>query len=106
MVINPISVQGEITRAQDLTTIKHNQDNKGAVEQLGMLKQHENRVEDKAKQVQQQDNTANEGKRYDAKEKGNGRYAGDGGKGRKKEEEKKPADRVIVKGQSSFDIKI
>ena len=33
MSINRIELQGTITRAQDYTTIKHNQDNKGMVDQ-------------------------------------------------------------------------
>ena len=32
MSINRIELQGTITRAQDYTTIKHNQDNKGMVD--------------------------------------------------------------------------
>lgn len=106
MVINPISVQGEITRAQDLSVIKHNQDNKAAVEQLNIQKQQENQVETKARQVQHKEDTENEGKKYDAKEKGNNQYAGDGGRQRKKEQGEKSDGKVVLKGQSSFDIKI
>lgn len=106
MVINPISVQGEITRAQDLSKIKHNQDNKVVVEQLNIQKQQENQTETKARQVQQKDETENEGKRHDAKDKGNNQYAGDGGRNRHKEQREISDGKVVLKGQKSFDIKV
>ncbi len=98
MSINRIELQGTITRAQDYTTIKHNQDNKGMVDQSNFQAQFHKTVENKATQVQ----------KYDAKEKGNGEYSGDGGKKRKKDQDKdKDADgRVVLKGIGRFDMKI
>lgn len=106
MVINPISVQGEITRAQDLSTIKHNEDNKGMMQQLNIQRQHENQVDTRARQVQRKDDPENEGKKHDAKEKGNGQYAGDGGGKRKKDGAGNTDGKVVIKGKNSFDIKI
>ena len=68
-------------------------------------KQFENNVDSKLRQVRQGERTENEGKRFDAKEKGNGSYEGDGGAKRRREEKEKDG-KVILKGQSSFDIKI
>ena len=108
MSINRIELQGTITRAQDYTTIKHNQDNKGMVDQTNFQAQFHKTVENKATQVHQGDNTENNKKKYDAKEKGNGEYSGDGGKKRKKDQDKdKDADgRVVLKGIGRFDMKI
>ena len=105
MTISRIEIQGQMTRAQDFTTIKQNEDNKGMVDQTNIQRQFDRTVDDRLRQVQQSDRIENEGKKFDAKEKGNGSYAGDGGRQRKKEE--KEADgKVVLKGQGGFDIKI
>ncbi len=105
MTISRVELQGQLTRAQDFTTIKQNQDNKGLVDQTNFQRQFNQTVENKVHQVHQGDKAENEGKRFDAKEKGNGVYYGDGGKRRKKEESEKDG-KVVVKGYGSFDMKI
>lgn len=105
MTISRVEIQGQVTRAQDFTTLKHNEDNKGVVDQSNFQRQFENSVDTKLRQVRQGDRTENEGKRFDAKDEGNGSYAGDGGAKRKQEEKQKDG-KVVLKGQSSFDIKI
>ena len=110
MSINRIELQGTITRAQDYTTIKHNEDNKGMVDQTNFQTQFQKTVENKVTQVHQGDNTENGKKNYDSKEKGNGEYSGDGGRRRRKSKEKaeeKDFDgRVLLKGIGRFDAKI
>lgn len=103
MTISRVELQGQVTRAQDFTTIKHNEDNKMMVDQNNFQRQFDQTVENKARQVQQGDEAENRGKRFDAKDKGNGTYAGDGGRRRKKEEKD---GKVVLKGQSNFDMKI
>lgn len=105
MTISRVELQGQVTRAQDFTTIKQNEDNKGMVDQTNFQRQFDQTVEGRLRQVQQGDRAENEGKKYDAKEKGNGSYSGDGGKKRKKDEKEKDG-KVFLKGQGSFDIKI
>lgn len=105
MTISRVELQGQLTRAQDFTSIKHNEDNKGVVDQSNFQHQFNQTVETRVRQVHQGDKTENEGKRFDAKDKGNGHYDGDGGQNRRKEEKDKDG-RVVVKGRSSFDIKI
>lgn len=105
MTISRVEIQGQVTRAQDFTTVKHNEDHKGLVDQSNFQRQFESNVDSRLRQVHQADRTENEGKRFDAKEKGNGSYAGDGGAKRRQEEKEKDG-KVILKGQSSFDIKI
>lgn len=108
MSINRIELQGQITRAQDYTTIKHNQDNKGMVDQTNFQTQFHKAVDNKLTQVHHGENTENENKRFDAKDKGNGQYSGDGGRERRNESEKdrNPDGKVAIKNMGRFDIKI
>ena len=98
MTISRVEIQGQVTRAQDFTTIKHNEDNKGMVDQSNFQRQFDQTVENKIRQVHHK-----EQKKYDAKEKGNGSYSGDGGRKRKKSGED---GKVILKSQGGFDMKI
>ena len=108
MSINRIELQGTITRAQDYTTIKHNEDNKGMVDQSNFQTQFHKTVENKVTKDHQGDNTENGKKNYDSKEKGNGEYSGDGGRQRRKNKDKENDidGRVLLKGIGRFDAKI
>lgn len=105
MTISRVELQGQVARAQDFTTIKHNEDNKVNVDQTNIQRQFDQNVDIKLRQVNQKEQTQNQEKRFDAKEKGNGTYAGDGGKRRKKEEKEKDGT-VMLKSRGGFDIKI
>lgn len=108
MSISRVELQGQITRAQDYTTIKHNEDNKGMVDQSNFQTQFHKTVDNKMTQVHHGENAENQGKRFDAKDKGNGQYAGDGGRQRKKESGKDldGDGKVVLKNMSRFDMKI
>lgn len=106
MSISRIELQGQITRAQDYTTIKHNEDNKGLVDQNNFQSQFHKAVDNRMTQVHQGENTENQNKRFDAKDKGNGEYAGDGGQNRKKDKDKNADGKVTIKNMSRFDMKI
>jgi hypothetical protein len=107
IINNPISVQGEIVRAQDLAAIKHSEDSRAAITQMDVQKMRDNQEDVRAKQVLKKDDTENEQERHDAKEKGKGQYFGDGGRGRKKQNEgvvlRKGPNNAIIQG---FDIKV
>lgn len=105
MGLSPIELSGGIQRVQDYAVIKHNLDNKGTVDQANIQGQVEKQVSDKTQTVEHADNANNELKKFDAKEKGSGSYAGDGGK---KRDKKKPADGTVRPkgGTSTFDIRI
>lgn len=92
-----------ITRAQDYTTIKHNEDNKGFVDQTNISQQINKNVEQLTREVHSSDNSDWQNKKFDAKEKGQSEYQGNGGKKRKKEERR---EQIIVNGHQGFDIKI
>lgn len=105
MTISRVELQGQVTRAQDFTTIKHNEDNKTMVDQTNIQRQFDQNVDTRLRQVNQSDQAENQQKRFDAKEKGNGTYSGDGGRRRKKEE-KQEDGKVVLKGRGGFDMKI
>lgn len=92
-----------ISRAQDYSIIKQNEDNKGMVAQTVISQDINKNTEQHIHEVHESDNAEWHQHNPDAKEKGNGAYSGDGGRYRKKE---KPQDRVVVKGRGGFDIKI
>lgn len=92
-----------ISRAQDYTTIKHNEDNKVVVDQSNFGEQVQKAVQQNIREVHSSDNTQWRESRPDAKEKGNGQYSGDGGRRRKGQ---KTSERMVVKNQGGFDIKI
>lgn len=108
MSINRIELQGTITRSQDYTTIKHNEDNKGMIDQSNFQNQFHRVVENKVTQVHQREDAENANKKYDAKEKGDGQYSGDGGRRRKRNQEKDNGldGKVVLKGMERFDMKI
>ncbi len=93
-----------VVRAQDYTTIKQNEDSKVAVQQNNLVHSMQREAQNKPKQVNESDNADWQQKKFDAKDKGNGNYAGDGGNARK--QNKESDGKVIVKGRTGFDIKI
>lgn len=105
MAIGPVEMNGMITRTQDFTTIKQNEDNKGMLQQTTMQAHKKQEIDHQMNRVNRGDDAEQEKKNYDAKEKSGGQYAGDGGKHRKKKEEKTEG-KVIIKGNRSFDVKI
>lgn len=92
-----------ISRSQDYTTIKHNEDNKGMVDQVNFGEQVQKAAEQQVREVRSREDPQWKESRPDAKEKGNGQYSGDGGSRRKKQE---PRERMVVKGREGFDLKI
>ncbi len=92
-----------IARSQDYSNIRHNETTKVMTEQSNLITREQKDNRQKAKQVREGENTDWYSRKFDAKEKGSNQYSGDGGKERKNT---KPQERVIRKGQGSFDIKI
>ena len=95
-----------ISRAQDYSSIKHNEDNKGVVDQGNFSSQVQKNVEQMVREVKSSDKAQWYEKKPDAKEKGNGKYSGDGGKNRKRQPPVKPQEKMTVKNAGGFDLKI
>lgn len=104
MAISPILFNGSVSRMQDVTPIKQNEDMKGMVDQANFQDTFHKQIDHKLSQVHQSDNAENRQRKFDAKEKGDNEYRGDGGKKRRQEET--PDGKVIAKLRGGFDIKI
>ncbi|RKI85705.1 hypothetical protein D7V83_03200 [bacterium 0.1xD8-71] len=103
MAIGFVEMQGQITRAQDYTMLKHNDDTKGMVEQANFGQQMTKQVEKQVKRVNKGEQPEYHERKFDAKDKGSNEYHGDGGKNRKGL--KKESDgKVLLKGVSTFDV--
>ena len=94
---------GSVTRMQDISIIKHNEDNKSVIDQGNISMQVEKQVDSMMHEVHESDHAEWYDKKPDASEKGNNEYTGDGGKKRKNP---RKVEQMVIKGRGSFDIKI
>jgi len=92
-----------ISRAQDYSPIKQNQDNKPYMDQNNIGQHIQKDIQQRAKEVRSGDNAEWQNRKFDAKDKGSNEYQGDGGQRKPREN---PQEQVIVKGHRGFDIKI
>lgn len=96
-----------IVRTQDFSIIKQNEDMKAALDQTNIANVREQKEVDLNQNVVNTSESEWYQKNPDAREKGSNEYVGDGGEKRNQNQKKKPADRVVVKGQhTGFDLKI
>ena len=95
-----------IVRSQDYTTIKFNEDSKGVMQQSNLITSMHQQEEQKAKQVNQGEDADWQQKKFDAREKGNGHYAGNSGQRNKKQEKEKEKAKNALYHSTGFDIKI
>ena len=93
-----------LTRTQEYTTIKQQEDNKGFVNQTNIGQKLEKNTEQLTREVNSSDNAQWQNKKFDAREKGSNEYSGDGGK--KRRDQKGRQEQVVIKGHQSFDMKI
>ncbi len=105
MAISMVELQGGIQRTQDYTAFKHQENMKSALDQSNVQVNIERKVDEKLNQVVRGEDTAKGENHADAREKGKGQYAGDGGAGRKKQEIPKEG-KVVRKGVSHFDMSV
>lgn len=104
MAIGQIDLNNAMTRIQEFTAQKHNEDTRGLVEQNQLQTQFNKELTTSMRQVVKSEQTEYQNKKFDAKDKGSNQYSGDGGKRRKKEQLSE--GRVISKTESGFDVKI
>lgn len=106
MAIGQIELQGQITRAQDFTNIKHHEDTRGTVEQAVTVEKVAKQAEEQVTKVNKKQQPENHNKKHDAKEKGSNEYSGDGGRKRDKmkKEPIEPDGKVLLKGVGNFDV--
>ena len=106
MAIGFVEMQGQITRAQDFTSIKHNDDVKPMVEQENFGQQMVKQIERQASRVNEGQQSEFQEKGFDAKEKGSNEYKGDGGKSRKKKLGENVDGKVLMKKADRFDFSV
>lgn len=106
MAIGFVEMHGQITRAQDFTTIKHNEDTRGMVEQANVGQQMTKQVEKQVKRVNKGDQPEYYERKFDAKDKGSNEYRGDGGKSRKKKPGQNPDGKVLMKKADRIDFTV
>jgi len=82
MGIDAIHLNGAMTGVQDYNTLRHQEESKAMLNQTNFQNQFNNKVENKLNQVQSKEDMDNKNRKFDAKEKGNNSYSGDGGKNR------------------------
>lgn len=104
MAIGPIEMTGMVTRSQDISLFKQNEDNKPFIDQSNIQVNVQKKVQDQNQQVNNADNAEYHEYRYDAKEKGNGSYQDN--RNRNKKDKKKEDGTVVVKQSSGFDMRI
>lgn len=103
MAISPILLNATIQQTNDVLQNQTRQVEKGMVDQGNIVVQETKQEYQKARQVVRSDQTFLKEERFDAKEKGNGSYQGDGGRNKKKQSQD---GRVITKPSAGFDMKI
>lgn len=106
MAITPLEQYGTIGRTQDYAIVKQQEDTKTATDQINIQVKIEKAANDKVNQVRSADDTQFSEKKFDAKEKGDNEYTGDGGQKRKKTAPVHTEGKVILKRTQSFDMKI
>lgn len=106
MAIGLVEMHGQITRAQDFTSIKHNEDSKGMVEQANFGQQMTKQVEKQVNRVNKGDQPEYHERKFDAKDKGDNEYQGDGGKKRKKKTGEAPDGKVLMKKADHIDFSV
>lgn len=104
MGISPIEFNGAVGRTQDFSTVRQNEEQKGMVDQNNFQRHFEQEINQNLHTVRKQDEADQKKNSFDAKNKGNGNYSGDGGKNRKKKPQE-PGN-VRIKSQGGFDMKI
>lgn len=109
MAIGHVELNNAMTRIQDYTTIKHNEDQKGSVQQSQFHNQFTKELNKDIRQVvktdqsEYQNKAGYQNKKFDARDKGSNQYTGDGGRNRKKTQEEATKKNISMSG---FDIKI
>lgn len=103
MAIGPMQLNGIMTRTQDYTSIKQNENMKPVLDQVAFQNTIEKKVEKKLTQVKESEETDTYQRKQDAKEKGKNEYHGDGGRNRRQAQSD---GRVIRKTPQGFDFSV
>lgn len=105
MIVRPVVMQGTVQNSQNMTSIKHGEDVKPAVEQANIAATNQKEVQQKSENVIRKDGVDKNNEKFDAKEKGKNEYYSVKVK-KKKKENIQSEEKVLLKSSGMFDIKI
>ena len=103
MAISPIEFSGTLGAQDNLSHLKANEDNRAAILHGNAHIQVEHEAVNKLNRVREADDVSKEQKGFNASEKGDNEYQGDGGRNRRKKERE---GQVVVKSKGGFDISV
>ncbi|NLG02899.1 MAG: hypothetical protein GX567_03555 [Clostridia bacterium] len=102
-MISPIEANGMVSRTQDFSQIRQNEENRNIINQNHYHDTFEREKDQNLKTVRDADYDNQTDTRHDASQKGRNEYLNNGKKGKKK----KPEDgKVTLKQPGGFDVKI
>ncbi|MBR5407462.1 MAG: hypothetical protein IKX95_03335 [Lachnospiraceae bacterium] len=103
-MISPVEMNAVISRTQDIAALRHNEDNKAAIDSTHVQAQMDVKRDEEAYTVQTTNQSTGTSTEHDAKEKGKNEFFDIRRKDRKKKE---PDEVVRIKSASpGFDLKI
>ena len=70
MTVRPVHLNGMIQNTQDVSAIRHQENQRPAIEQQNIHIREQQKEQSQAQEVHKKDNADNEQKKFDAKEKG------------------------------------
>ena len=103
-MISPLEMNGVISRTQDISILKQNEDSRDDVTHLQTQDTFEGDRDQFVHTVHDADNTSEPDTHHDAREKGKNEYTDQRNKQKKQKQQQQ--DRVIAKSMHGFDIKI
>lgn len=106
MIVRPVVLQGTVQNSQNVTGMKHAENIKPSVEQANIAATTQKEIQHKSENVIRKENVNKEQQKFDAKEKGSNEYVSVKVKKKAKTVTADEEEKVIVKSQSGFDIKI
>lgn len=105
MAIRPVEFSGIVQRSQDMSTLKQNEDNKPTLQQQNVQTQFAKETAHHMHQVNHADDSDNQKKKFDAREKGSNKYENHRTKKKKKKDDN--SGKVNAKPLTGgFDMKI
>ena len=102
-MISPLENNGIISRTQDISILKQNEDSRGDLVHMTTQDSFDDERDQFVHTVHDADDTSETDTHHDAREKGKNEYFDQRNRQRK---QKKPQDRVIAKSNHGFDMKI
>lgn len=106
MIVRPVVMQGTVQNSQNMTSMKHAENTKPAVEQANIAVTSQKEVQQKSENVIRKNDVDKGNEKFDAKEKGKNEYYSVKVKKKKNQSISEDDEKVILKSSGMFDVKI